>query len=427
MKIILQFLLIVTIFVNCNNDDEIVLDLDPVFNLEVRDISNFGNALDFEISFTKPFDLLRIEEFRIFIVKSSKSLSFDSLTALGISGNALLSVGTEEVSKQINFSGSVTDVEGDPVTEGIPYKIFILSKAKEESLGGKLSKPSTEISLERKSAVRTLPNTINGGSGGMDTDASGNIYMADFGATLGSTPGTKVYKITPSGSVSIFANGFIGASGNDFDSDGNLFQSNISGGTISKITPSGQVSTYASEGIRGPVGVVYSDNGDLFVCNCWDNNIQKISPTKQSTVFATSTLFNCPNGIDIDAQGNLYVANFGNGSVLKINPDGNVSVFAIIPGGNNGHLLIKGPFIYVIGRGANKIFRVTFSGQVTSFAGNGVRGLGNGSLAQASFSLPNDLAFSPDGTKIYINDVASLSPDQSIISPVVIRVIDLVQ
>ena len=171
MKTFLQFLLIVSLFSSCNNDDGIVLNLAPVSNLDVRDISNFGNAIDLEVSFRKPSDSLLIEEFRIFIVKSINSTSFDSITALGLSSNFFTSIPVEDLSLQINFPGNTSDTDGSPITEGTPYKVFILSKAKDANLGGKLSNP-TEITLERKSAVRTLTGIINGGSGGMDVPAT---------------------------------------------------------------------------------------------------------------------------------------------------------------------------------------------------------------------------------------------------------------
>ena len=224
--------------------------------------------------------------------------------------------------------------------------------------------------------------------------------------------------------MSIFASRLVGASGNDFDDEGNLYQSNIQGGTVSKITPEGNVSTFAT-GFSAPVGIAYDGNSNFYVCNCGNNTISKVDSEGNVSLFSSGNLFNCPNGIDIDKNGNLYVANFSNSTIVKITPDGTPSTFATMPTNNNGHLLINENFIYVVARGIHSIYRITFQGNVRLFAGSSSRGAANGSLNQATFSLPNDIAFSPDGRKMYVNDVAGADADVSVISPVIIREIDL--
>ena len=79
----------------------------------------------------------------------------------------------------------------------------------------------TGISQELE--VITLTEPIPGGTGGVSVDKKGNIYVSDFGPLLGQgSAGTnnKIFKITPDGSVSVFAEGFEGASGSHFDSKG---------------------------------------------------------------------------------------------------------------------------------------------------------------------------------------------------------------
>ncbi len=391
-------------------------------SLDVRDVSNQGNSSDLELSFAKPSDLSLVDEFRVFIVKAGDAGSFDSLSAL--SSTSYVELGITVSESQVSFDSELLDIDEEPILENVDYNAFVLAVGIED-LGGALSAASNTIRLEQKSAVRTLTASFDAGSGGMDVDAEGNIYMGDFGAALGSAPGTRVYKITPEGQVSVFASGLVGASGNDFDNEGNLYQSSIQGGIVSKITPDGVVSTFAS-GFSGPVGIAFDGESNFYVCNCSNHTISKVDMDGNVSLFSASGLLACPNGIDIDENGNLYIANFNSGTIVKITPEGTASSFAVISGNNMGHLLIGGEFIYVIARGNNAIYRVNFQGQASLFAGTGIRGLANGSLDQATFSLPNDMAFSPDGTKIYINDVASFdAASTGIISPVVIREIDL--
>ncbi len=421
-------LLFVAIIISCGGSDDPGLDevqLSAPTSLNARDVANQGDASDLELSYQKPDELSLIQEFRVFLVKSTGANSFDSLDAFQLSSDRYLHVDVNADGDQLSFKQNHLDTDGDPIQENIDYNFFVLSVGTEGS-EVILSAPSNTIKLEQKSAVRTLTDSFNAGSGGMDVDADGNIYMGDFGAALGGSPGRRVYKITPEGQVSTFANGLLGASGNDFDNEGNLYQSSIQGGTLSKITPDGEVSTFAS-GFQGPVGVAFDGTSNFYVCNCSNNTISKVDMNGNVSLFSSSALLACPNGIDIDQSGNLYIANFNSSRIVKITPAGTASTFAVMSGNNMGHLLIGGNFIYVVARGLNSIYRVSFQGQVSLFAGNGTRGLANGSLDQATFSLPNDMAFSPDGKKIYINDVASFdAASTGIISPVVIRVIDII-
>lgn len=430
LNMLLTFILFNALLISCGSDDASPGQIDTEVlaapaSVSARDIANNGNASDLQINFTKPSSTSLINEFKLFIVSASEKNNFDSLVAVNNNFGIVVSKSTSGI---VQLQSTDLDADGDAVIEGKSYVVFGLSVGIDQ-LGGALSAPSDEFILEQKSAVRTLTSAIQAGSGGMDTDSDGNIYMGDFGATLNGG-GSRVVKISPDGVVSTFATGLNGASGNDFDSEGNLYQSSITGGFISKISPTGSVEQYASAGLNGPVGVVVAPDGSLFVADCGSNSIKKVDTDGTVTVFSQSSLLNnaCPNGIDMDADGNLYIALFSSGNIVKIDTDGEGSVFASIPGSNNGHLLIKDNTMYVVARGSHLIYTVDMSTQsVNVFAGNGTRGLGNGALDEASFSFPNDLAFSPDGSKLYINDVDPGAGAQNNLSPVYIRVIDIVE
>lgn len=388
----------------------------------VRDISNFGSGQDIEIESTLPNEVSLVESYRIFVVKNGSASDFDSLAALESSHYSEMNVNDDP--SLVVLDAAAKDVDGDVISEGQAYQIFVSAIGKDD-LGLQLSNASSSITLKQESAVRTLTGIIEAGSGGMDLDKDGNIYMGDFGPTL-SAGGANVYKITPDGAVSIFNNTLNGASGNDFDSDGNLYQSSTAG-YMTKIATDGTSIVFASGFSGGLIGVSVQDDGRLYACNCGGNLIYEVSAEGDISTYVESDLFNCPNGIDVDDEGNLYIANFGNGDVVKITPNLEVSVLATIPGANNGHLLIHGDYIYVVARRGNSIYKVDFEGNASRFAGSGSRGISNGSLIEATFSLPNDIAISADGRKMYVNDVVGSDPNESIISPVVIREIDVIE
>lgn len=275
--------------------------------------------------------------------------------------------------------------------------------------------------------VGTLAGPIEAGSGGLETDVDGNVYTADFGATLSSgPPGTRVWKITPEGEVSVFAEGLRGASGNTIAADGRFYQANIAGNTVSRIEANGEVVPFVTDGLNAPVGLVFDLDGNLMVANCGVGSISRVTPEGDVSLFVQDALLQCPNGLVRDDEGNLYVSNFMNGNVVRIAPDGSTSILATIPGGNNGHLVYQEGGFYVAARGNHQIVRLEMDGSFEVVAGSGGHGIDDGPALEATLSYPNDLALSPDGAVLYWNDVAAIVEDRGqTLAPTVVRMLRL--
>jgi sugar lactone lactonase YvrE len=282
--------------------------------------------------------------------------------------------------------------------------------------------------------VSTLVSSINA-SGGISFGPDGNIYVADFGILLSNPNGTTVYKVTPQGTVTTFATGFTGASGNDFDASGDLIQANIAAGRIDRISPSGVRTTIANTGLQGPVGVAVASNGDIFVANCGGNSISRISNGVVSD-FVVGSGLSCPNGLTFDPEGNLYTVNFNNGRIYKIDPQGQIALLATTPGstfrpsGGNGHIVYGNGRMYLTSNANSQIFEMTLDGQLSVLAGSGALGNQDGSAEQATFSLPNGIAISPDGRYLYVNSAQYTAPgalngNTFQLNPSLVRVIDL--
>lgn len=280
--------------------------------------------------------------------------------------------------------------------------------------------------IDRAEAVlHTLAGPIDAGSGGLVVDRTGRVYTADFGASLGGgAPGTRIHRVDPNtGEVSVFAEGFRGASGNTIGPDGSLYQSNIAGNLISKVSPDGVVETYAT-GLVNPVGIVM-DGDDLIVANCGNGTLARVTPDATVETFVRSDLLQCPNGIARSDAGDFYVANFMNGDVIRITPNGEASRFATVPGNNNGHITFGNGMLYVVARAANQLYALSLDGELTLIAGNGERGRDDGPALNGTLSLPNDLGLSPDGTRLYFNDVDAGAGSPVNLAPVWIRYLEL--
>ncbi len=201
---------------------------------------------------------------------------------------------------------------------------------------------------------------------GITTDASGNIYVADY-------MNHRIRKITPNGVVSTLAgSGAIGVAGGGYaeglatiqaqfkfptgvavDKQGNIYVADQGNHRIRKIAPAGVVSTFAGSGIAGfsdgtgagasfrSPGNLYMDNEEvLYVAETGNHSIRRITKAGVVTTVAGSgtsgyangngrnAMFNTPYGMCKDVEGNLYVVDRLNACVRKITPAGDVSLFA---------------------------------------------------------------------------------------------------
>jgi sugar lactone lactonase YvrE len=241
---------------------------------------------------------------------------------------------------------------------------------------------------------------------GVAVDASGNIYVADYGNHV-------IRMISTSNVVSIYAGtgqaGF--ADGNTqtasfngpidiaIDGSGNLYVADANNHAIRRIATDGTISTLAGNGTAGfangngsaarfyaPAGIGVHDANNIYVADLGNHAIRRITQAGDVTTVAgngtagdvdgtvAAARFRFPYDVDTDISGNIYIADDKNHKIRIISTDNTVGTYA----GNGtegfldgrvdeaqfndptGVLVIDGEFLYVADNENHRIRIITF-------------------------------------------------------------------
>lgn len=122
-----------------------------ISNLEVNDISNYGDGRDLEVSFTRATEEHKISGYGIMVVKAENTDTFDLTTANNVPSSNYTLLQKTGTNYKVALASGAKDVDGEPIQADVPYKVFILSIADGvNATNNILSSPSREISLVDK-------------------------------------------------------------------------------------------------------------------------------------------------------------------------------------------------------------------------------------------------------------------------------------
>jgi hypothetical protein len=259
---------------------------------------------------------------------------------------------------------------------------------------------------------------------GIAIDLAGNIFVSEFSTNNNTVIlSSDIRKIALDGTVSTLANFTNPAEDIVIDSAGNIFVATADW-KILKVTPAGTVSIFAGSGqgtadgtgtsasFYYPVSLDMDSKGNLFVAD--SKSIRKVTP---AAVVTTLPSFSLPKYYDVavDKAGNVYASD--QNSIAELDTLGHLTVIAgsSTPGNLDGqgsaasfNLINQMRFdktgnMVVADYMNNKIRLVTPTGLVSTLAGSGKQGAGDGDAALATFHGP--ISILPDTAgNIYVLD-----------------------
>lgn len=385
-------------------------------------------------------------------LKATLSLANTPLAVVQTSRN-LPQLAFQNLQGNTNYSLLLEAYKLGAVLASTSQAIAIANETAPATISVALSVPYVTTTLAGSGATGSVDGAWNAASFfypvGVAVDTQRNLFVGDY-------RNSRIRKVTSAGVVSTFVgNGntaFLDGTGTSatvneplglaFDSQGNLYVAEFSGNRIRKITPAGVTSVLAGGGVAGykdgtgtaaqfncPHDIVLDAQDNLYVTDQLTHTVRKITSSGVVTTFAgngtagyqegngLAARLNAPRGLGIDNQGNLYVADRGNLRIRKITLTGDVTTYA----GNGTSAYVDGPTSTARFKSPEKVVvdaqgnvlvsewvdhcirRISPSGMVTTILGNGTIGSANGTGMNACFYNPWGMAFDEQGN-LYIAD-----------------------
>lgn len=149
--------------------------LNPASYVTLRDVANYGDGRDLQVNFSKSSNESRASQYRIMVVKASKSSSFNLSSAQMVSNYNYAVIFPNGSDPSITLNSASRDVDGEYIRDNQSYVAYVLSVGK---INGDvaLSSPSPALTLQNTNAVDVATNVkgtdVNDYNDGRDLSVS---------------------------------------------------------------------------------------------------------------------------------------------------------------------------------------------------------------------------------------------------------------
>lgn len=144
----------------------------PVGVILASDVADNANGLDLQVEFAAGQDEMTINQYKVMAVKEANAAAFNLAAAQA--STEFLAVPTIGSQIQGTFLATSNDVDGDPIQEGQPYRIFVMSEADgTNATTDNLSPMSNSVTLNAQPAdvaQNVLAADVNNNGDGSDLD-----------------------------------------------------------------------------------------------------------------------------------------------------------------------------------------------------------------------------------------------------------------
>ncbi|MGM9475217.1 DUF6443 domain-containing protein [Pedobacter sp. GSP4] len=324
---------------------------------------------------------------------------------------------TGNIALDVQIQGGGAGIQGSGIAQAINAGTFSSSGTFSDTrsnadacLGNTLGQQSNDIFYKFSLSGTAEVELLHCGSG-FDTylhllDQWGTEIAYNDDSSLGPCPGSQAYiKTTLSaGTYYVVSEGYSTNTGNIVTTVNITFGVSSQLPVISYPNPSSLV-------LGVSANLSPTNTGGAVSANATATTLAGTGNSGSSNGSGGSASFYTPLNTAVDLHGNVYVADGDNHLIRKITPLGVVSTLAGAgyPGYADGQgtsaqfqhpsaiVVDAAGVVYVSDQQNHRIRKITPSGAVTTFAGNGSPGFANGTGTGASFSSPIGLALDTDG------------------------------
>jgi len=336
-------------------------------------------------------------------------------------------------------TGLVTVTINDVTGNGLPFNVPLMA-GYITTVAGNGSQTFSDGGPAPATGISAVDIAIDG-QGNLYIAGGSRIRKADTYGTITTIAGTGESGYSGDGGPAIYAK--LGTAGLALDSAGNLY---IAGDNrIRKVDRTGIITTIAGNGIAGysgdggPAinaslnssnGIAIDNQGNLFIADAGNYRIRKVSVDGIITtvagngvsgyngegLLATNAWLTSPQEVTIDNQGNLLIADTGSSCVRKVNATGIIFTVAGIcwSSGYSGDggtatnaklyyprgLAMDGANLLIADGDNHRIRKVSPDGIITTVAGSGATGFGNGGYSGDGGPATNARLNSPGGMAV---------------------------